>query len=853
MCYHGWRSNRFKKDGLMKDFLTELAFKIVIQNSSKIAIDSGSQMVGSQHILLALVENPESNVKFERTGVTAEKLAKVIAKEFPLETNSGPRKAKPQFADEAKQLFKEALTHSLHITQKKRMNLDMLIYSIISDNKNNAHRCLELLEVDMSLLESVVLAALAENKGEDEVTKTVAIEAVDEYTAATAGRPARKGKSTATLEQYATNLSALARAGRLDPVVGRKKEIERSLQVLSRRGKNNPILVGEPGVGKTAIIEGLAQELLTSKTVPERLRNCDIWSLDIGSLVAGTKYRGDFEGRLKKLIEEVQSSDIILFIDEIHSLNTAGGGEGSVNAANILKPVLARGNMRVIGATTYDEYRKYFEKDAAMSRRFQQIDVKEPTIDETILILTGLRKDYETHHNIVLTDSAIEAAAKLSARYVTDRFLPDKAIDLIDEAGSRAKMNTLVSSPEVQIMEELLARTGELKKESIKNSDFDRASEYATREKELIESISETIASETKDGVVEVTAVDIAAVLTAATGIPVVVPGEENKRFIRMENTIGKRVIGQKSAIAAISKSVRRQRSGLKDPNRPAGSFIFAGPTGVGKTELAKALAEFMFQDEDAVITLDMSEYSEKHTVSRLFGSPPGFVGHEEGGQLTEKVRRKPYSIVLFDEIEKAHPDIFNSLLQILEEGRMTDGQGRVIDFKNTVVIMTTNVGARQMQNAVSGFQIEENKEANYTAMKSRVMAELKREFKPEFLNRIDDIVVFPHLTKGELVQIVDIFVARLNKRLGEHKLSLTVTDSAKAHLTTIGYDEKLGARPLRRAIQSTIEDALSEMLLYGLLEDTETINVDFVDKKMTFNGMTAEEISIVQEEALEV
>jgi ATP-dependent Clp protease ATP-binding subunit ClpC len=836
----------------MKDFFTELAFKIVIQNASKIAMDSGSNMVGTEHILLAIVENPDANGKFKRSGVTPESLARVIAKEFPVVANSA-RKATPQFNDEAKELFREALIHSLRITQKKRMNIDMLLYSIIADNRNRAHLCLEMLDVDMAHLMSVLLESLAENKGEDEIVRSETV-ASDDYSASSTPRASRSKKGTATLEQYATNLTALARDGKLDPVVGRAKEIQRSLQVLSRRGKNNPILVGEPGVGKTAIIEGLAQELLTSKIVPERLRNCDIWSLDIGSLVAGTKYRGDFEARMKKLIDEVQNSDIILFIDEIHSLNTAGGGEGSVNAANILKPVLARGNMRVIGATTYDEYRKYFEKDAAMSRRFQQIDVKEPTIDETILILTGLRKDYEDHHNIVLTDSAIDAAAKLSARYITDRFLPDKAIDLIDEAGSRAKMNTLLSPPEVKELEELLARTGDLKKEAIKSSDFDLASEYATKEKELIESISDLLAAHNgKDGAIEVTAADIAAVLTSATGIPVVVPGEENKRFIRMENTIGKRVIGQKSAISAISKSVRRQRSGLKDPNRPAGSFIFAGPTGVGKTELAKALAEFMFQDEDAVITLDMSEYSEKHTVSRLFGAPPGFVGHEEGGQLTEKVRRKPYSIVLFDEIEKAHPDVFNSLLQILEEGRLTDGQGRMVDFKNTVIIMTTNVGARQMQTAVSGFQLEGNKEANYTAMKGRVLAELKREFKPEFLNRIDDIVVFPHLTKDELVQIVDIFVARLNKRLTEHKLNLTVSDAAKVHLTTIGYDEKLGARPLRRAVQSTIEDALSEMLLYGLLEDSETVNVDYVDKKMTFNGMTAEEISNVQEEALEV
>lgn len=833
-------------------FLTELAQEIVVTNAGKIAKDSGTTVVGTQHMLLALVEEAATSGKFQHTGVTVENLAKVIAEQYPVEGSRS--EGKLEFSDEAKALFKAACMQSLQITKKSSINVDILIYTMVMDDQNNAHQCLKALKADVTHLKNVVMEALAENNGDDDSVKSGANQVDDSPSDGRRNSNASSKGGTKTLEQYAVNLSELAREGKLDSVIGRTKEIERTVQVLSRRGKNNPVLVGEPGVGKTAIIEGLAQELLTSKVVPARLRNCDIWALDLGSLVAGTKYRGDFENRLKKLIEEVQTADVILFIDEIHSLNNAGGGEGGVNAGNILKPVLARGNMRVIGATTYEEYRKFFEKDAAMSRRFQQIDVKEPTIDETIQILGGLRKEYESHHNIILTDEAITAAAKLSARYITDRFLPDKAIDLIDEAGSRAKMSTMVMPPEAKELEEILGRTTKLKKEAIRKGDFDTANAYAEKENDIAGGLSRLMSSveEHSSAPIEVTAADIAAILTASTGIPVVVPGEENKRFIRMEKTIEKRVIGQKSAISAISKSVRRQRSGLKDPNRPAGSFIFAGPSGVGKTELAKALAEFMFQDEDAVIALDMSEYSEKHTVSRLFGAPPGYVGHDEGGQLTERVRRKPYSIVLFDEIEKAHPDIFNSLLQILEEGRLTDGQGRVIDFKNTIIIMTTNVGAQQMQSSVSGFRLSSNKDADYASMKGRVMTELKNSFKPEFLNRIDDTVVFPYLTKDELIQIVDIFVKRLNTRLEDLNLTLDVTVAAKNHLTAIGYDEKLGARPLRRAIQNTVEDALSEMLLYGMLDGTSHVDVDFVEGKMTFNGMTAEEITNTQEEVVE-
>lgn len=835
-----------RKQNNIEDFFTPLALQIV-KEGNKLAADSGAGAAQSHHLLLALVENERTKGKFERTGVTVENLAREIMQNF---SNKATKAKNVDENADSRTLFEKALHRSLKLRAEKVISTDSLILAIIEESSLTAHICLERLDVDFEAMAPAIIASLQdkENHSDSEPTAPEAVAAGGQAPRLGSGSNRNKATKLAVLEKHAENLSQKARDKALDPVVGRSKEIERAIQILSRRGKNNPILVGEPGVGKTAIVEALAQELLSSSVAPERLKRCDIWALDLGSLVAGTKYRGDFEERLKKIIEEVTSNDVILFIDEIHSLNNAGGGEGSVNAGNILKPVLARGNLKVIGATTYDEYRKHFEKDAAMSRRFQQIDVKEPSIDETIQILHGLRGGYEKHHGIVLTDSAIIAAAKLSARYVADRFLPDKAIDLIDEAGARAKISRLVSPPEAKELEELLALAKAKKSEAISAEDFDAAATHRESEKKYAEALAELLTEVRKyDALVEVTGDDIAELLTASTGIPIT-NGEENKRFIRMERAIGKRVIGQKSAITAISKSVRRQRAGLKDPNRPSGSFIFAGPTGVGKTELAKALAEFMFHDEDAVISLDMSEFSEKHTVSRLFGAPPGFVGHEEGGELTERVRRKPYSIVLFDEIEKAHPDIFNSLLQILEEGRLTDGQGRNVDFKNTIVIMTTNVGAQQMQSGSAGFQLTGNKEANYKSMKSKVLTELHKQFKPEFINRIDDIVVFPHLTTDELLEIVDIFLARLNVRLAEHNVEMVLTDEAKKHLVTIGYDEKMGARPLRRAITNTLEDSLSEMLLYGMLENESTVTVDFVDGLLTFNGKTSEEISDVQE-----
>jgi ATP-dependent Clp protease ATP-binding subunit ClpC len=540
-----------------------------------------------------------------------------------------------------------------------------------------------------------------------------------------------------------------------------------------------------------------------------------------------------------------------VFIDEIHSLITAGGGEGSLNAANILKPVLARGEMQTIGATTYDEYRKHFEKDAAMARRFQQVDVVEPTILEAVQILKGLRSEYEKHHNITLTDKAIEASVTLSSRYVPDRFLPDKAIDLMDEAGARAKINRLSTPPEVKELELELVGLITKKETAIAAEDFLLAADLRAQENKLKEAISaEVQKNTTSDEPTLVTDVEIAAVLTAATGIPVTLLTDDSKRLMSMETELAARVIGQKAAIQAISKTVRRQRAGLKDPNRPAGSFIFAGPTGVGKTELAKALAEFLFHEDSALISLDMSEYGEKHTVSRLFGAPPGYVGHEEGGQLTERVRRKPYSVILFDEIEKAHPDIFNPLLQVLEEGRLTDGQGRVIDFKNTIIIMTTNLGARQIASGSVGFQVLGDTGATYNTMKNKVLTELKQEFKPEFLNRLDDIVVFPHLNTEELVEIIDVFIARLNVRLATAGVTVDLTEAAKKHVVTVGYDQSLGARPLRRAMQQLVEDGVSEMLLFDMFIENKAVVVDFVDGALTFNGVTRDKIGST--EALE-
>ena len=631
-------------------------------------------------------------------------------------------------------------------------------------------------------------------------------------------------------------------------MIGREKEIERVMQILSRRTKNNPVLIGEPGVGKTAVIEGLAQAIVAGE-VPETLKDKQVYALDLGSLIAGSRYRGDFEERLKKVTKEIKTrGDIIVFIDEIHTLVGAGSAEGAIDAANILKPMLARGEMQTIGATTLDEYKKHFEKDAALERRFQSVLVDEPSVQHTINILKGLRDKYEAFHKVTITDEAIVAAVQLSDRYVSDRQLPDKAIDLIDEAGARLRLSVLSSPPELRELDEKIAKVRAEKETAIDTQDFEEAASLRDSEKQLL---GERLRLEKqwKAGEVQATGtVDsglIAEVLAQATGIPVYkLTEEETARLVFMEEALHQRVIGQDEAVKALSRTIRRTRAGLKDPNRPSGSFIFAGPTGVGKTELAKALAEFLFDDESALITLDMSEFGEKHTVSRLFGAPPGFVGFEEGGQLTEKVRRKPFSVVLFDEIEKAHADIFNSLLQILEEGRLTDGQGRVVDFKNTVIIMTTNLGTKGIAGGPVGFQVEGDTQTSYENMKAKVNEELKKHFKPEFLNRVDDTIVFPQLSPKELLEIVNLFTKRLADRMLDQDMTIEISDEARQQLIKIGYDPALGARPLRRAMQQEVEDQLSELILRGELRGGDHVAVDYADGEFGFDVKRPERVS---------
>ncbi len=762
--------------------------------------------IGTEHILLGLIHEGEGVAAkaLESLGISLEAVRSQV-EEIIGQGQQAPSGHIP-FTPRAKKVLELSLREALQLGHNY-IGTEHILLGLIREGEGVAAQVLVKLGADLNRVRQQVIQLLSGYQGKE---------------TATAGGPAEGAPSTSlVLDQFGRNYTQAAREGKLDPVIGREKEIERVMQVLSRRTKNNPVLIGEPGVGKTACVEGLAQAIVRGE-VPETLKDKQLYSLDLGALVAGSRYRGDFEERLKKVLKEIRTrGDIILFIDELHTLVGAGAAEGAIDAASILKPMLARGELQTIGATTLDEYRKHLEKDAALERRFQPIQVAEPTLAHTIEILKGLRDRYEAHHRVSITDSALVAAATLADRYISDRFLPDKAIDLIDEAGSRMRIRRMTAPPDLREFDERIASVRREKESAIDAQDFEKAASLRDREKTLLQEKAQR-EKEWKAGDMDVVAeVDeelIAEVLATATGIPVFkLTEEESQRLLRMEDELHRRVIGQEQAIKALSQAIRRTRAGLKDPKRPGGSFIFAGPSGVGKTELSKTLAEFLFGDEDALIQLDMSEFSEKHTVSRLFGSPPGYVGYEEGGQLTEKVRRKPFSVVLFDEVEKAHPDIFNSLLQILEDGRLTDSQGRVVDFKNTVIIMTTNLGTRDISKGFNlGFADSSNINSGYDRMKAKVQDELKQHFRPEFLNRIDDIVVFHQLTPEEIITIVDLMLAKLDERLRDKDMGLELTQSAKDLLAKKGYDPVLGARPLRRTIQREIEDILSEKILFG-------------------------------------
>jgi len=787
--------------------------------------------IGTEHILLGLIHEGEGVAAkaLEALGINLEQVREQV-QDIIGQGQQSPSGHIP-FTPRAKKVLELSLREALQLGHSY-IGTEHLLLGLIREGEGVAAQVLTKLGADTNKVRQQVIQLLSGYQGKESVS--------------VGGDAQPQAKGSTILDQYGRNLTHAAAEGKLDPVVGREKETERVMQILSRRTKNNPILIGEPGVGKTAVVEGLALAIVAGK-VPETLRGKQLYTLDMGSLIAGSRYRGDFEERLKKVTKEIRTrGDIITFIDEIHTLVGAGAAEGAIDAASILKPMLARGELQTIGATTLDEYRKHFEKDAALARRFQSIQVDEPSPALAINILKGLRDRYEAHHKVSITDGAIVAAVSMSDRYVTDRFLPDKAIDLIDEAGARLRLSFLSAPPELKEMQEKVAVVRQAKEQAIADQDFEAAATKRDEEKKLTAE-KVRMEKEFRDGSLDTPGVVdealIAEVIAQATGIPVFKLGEdEGAKLIYMEDGLHKRVIGQEQAIAALSKTIRRQRAGLKDPKRPSGSFIFAGPTGVGKTELAKALAEFLFEDEDALIALDMSEYSEKHTVSRLFGAPPGFVGYEEGGQLTEKIRRKPFSVVLFDEIEKAHPDIFNSLLQILEEGRLTDGQGRVVDFKNTIIIMTTNLGTREITGSTLGFSLEGDSQNDYTQMKGKVNEELKKNFKPEFLNRVDDVIVFPQLSREELLLIVDLFISRLQLRLDDRDLKLTLTLSAKERLIELGFDPTMGARPLRRAVQREIEDSISERILTGYIGNAQDILVDYLDDEFSFVAASREQ-----------
>ena len=823
----------------MFERFTDRARRVIVlaQNEARMLNHS---YIGTEHILLGLIHEGEGVAAkaLESLGISLAAVRQEV--EEIIGHGTTPPKGHIPFTPRAKKVLELSLREGLQMGHKY-IGTEFLLLGLIREGEGVAAQVLVKLGADLPRVRQQVIQLLSGyegNGGSPEVEDSGDTVGAGSGSR-TMGGPVSSGgvgerSNSLVLDQFGRNLTQAAKDGKLDPVVGREKEIERIMQVLSRRTKNNPVLIGEPGVGKTAVVEGLALDIVNGR-VPETLRDKQLYSLDLGSLVAGSRYRGDFEERLKKVLKEInQRGDIILFIDEIHTLVGAGAAEGAIDAASLLKPKLARGELQTIGATTLDEYRKHIEKDAALERRFQPVNVPEPSVDLTIEILKGLRDRYEAHHRVSITDSALAAAANLSHRYINDRFLPDKAVDLIDEAGARMRIKRLTAPQSLRDVDEKIADVRRQKEAAIDAQDFEKTAGLRDTERQLHEERAEKEKAWRNgelEEILEVGEEQIAEVLGNWTGIPVVqLTEEESSRLLKMEEELHKRIIGQDDAVKTVSRAIRRTRAGLKDPKRPSGSFIFAGPSGVGKTELSKALAEFLFGDEEALIQIDMGEFHDKFTASRLFGAPPGYVGYDEGGQLTEKVRRKPFSVILFDEIEKAHKEIYNTLLQVLEEGRLTDGQGRVVDFKNTVMIFTSNLGTQDISKAVGmGFSgtREQDETGRYERMKNKVHDELKKHFRPEFLNRIDDVVVFHQLTQDQIVDMVDLLLGRVSKALGEKDMGLEVSDQAKQLLAKRGFDPVLGARPLRRTIQREIEDALSEKILFGEIGAGEIVVVD--------------------------
>ncbi|WP_188208037.1 ATP-dependent protease ATP-binding subunit ClpC [Alkalibacillus aidingensis] len=795
---------------------TERAQKVLALSQEE-AVRLGHNNIGTEHILLGLVKEGDGIAAkaLQSLNVTAEQIQEEVEQLIGTGQNNSQT---IHYTPRAKKVIELSMDEARKLNHSY-VGTEHILLGLIREGEGVAARVFNNLGISLNKARQQVLQLLGSN----------------ESTSNQRQQKQSNNANTPTLDSLARDLTSVAREGGIDPVIGRGKEIERVIQVLSRRRKNNPVLIGEPGVGKTAIAEGLAQQIVNNE-VPEILRDKRVMTLDMGTVVAGTKYRGEFEDRLKKVMEEIrQARNIILFIDELHTLIGAGGAEGAIDASNILKPALARGDLQCIGATTLDEYRKYIEKDAALERRFQPIQVDEPTPEESQQILEGLRDRYEAHHRVTISDEAIESAVRLSDRYITDRFLPDKAIDLIDEAASRVRLRSYTAPPNLKELEQKLEEVKKEKDAAVQSQEFEKAASLRDKEQKLKDELTKTKEQwKEKQGKEssEVTLDDIAHVVSTWTGVPVSKLAKDDKeKLLNLEETLHDRVIGQDEAVKAVSKAIRRARAGLKDPKRPIGSFIFLGPTGVGKTELARALASSMFGDEDAMIRIDMSEYMEKHATSRLVGSPPGYVGYDEGGQLTEKVRTKPYSVILLDEVEKAHPEVFNILLQVLEDGRLTDSKGRVVDFRNTVLIMTSNVGAHELKRQkYVGFSLDDQQH-DYAQMKSKVMEELKKAFRPEFLNRIDETIVFHSLEEKHIQEIVQLMVKQLQNRLIDNDINFTLTEKAIKKIADEGMDLEYGARPLRRSIQKNVEDFLSEELLRGTIKTGQTVEIDVNDE----------------------